>query len=108
MSNRRRLRDRRPGDGGLEFEQLLIEHPTTRQRVLYVLPKIPEAAPPAVREGVARRRLTVIAGRCPCGAEISLPDVAGGTVADVKVWHEDDCPAGDQLLLPLVRRWLAS
>jgi hypothetical protein len=36
-------------------------------RVAYLLPVIPDDAPPLVREGIARRRLAALEGRCPCG-----------------------------------------
>jgi len=66
------------------------------RRVLTLVPEIPEDAPPAVREGVARRRLVATTGRCPCGAQLHLPEhPTPGTFTSVAVHHEDWCPAAD-------------
>ena len=82
-----------------------------------VLPVIPEDAPHEVREGVARRRLVMETGECPCGAELAGPnrrqrrqmarDRARGQGAlwQVTVRHEDDCPALDGPLYDAIRRW---
>jgi hypothetical protein len=76
--------------------------------VLYVLPQVPEDAPPEVREGIARRRLTALTGRCPCGAEAPLPipaNVPAGVVSQPVIRHEDDCLAVDRVLVSHLRRW---
>lgn len=78
-------------------------------RVGLLLPVIREDAEPVVREGLARRRLTLLTGRCPCGARLHLPNRAtrramkrdrarGGGVWQVDVEHENDCPATDPRL----------
>lgn len=77
-----------------------------------VLPTIPDAAPAAVREGIARRRLTAVTGRCPCGATFRPPNRAErraaartGRVLHVRVEHEDDCPA---ITESIEKAWRAS
>ncbi|GAA4674321.1 hypothetical protein GCM10023215_02360 [Pseudonocardia yuanmonensis] len=64
-----------------------------------VLPAIPESAS-ASREDLARRRISAMTGRCPCGAALRLPNraerraaVRAGQVLSVAIEHEDDCPA---------------
>ncbi len=76
MSNGRRFR-RRLADGS----------------VVLVLPDIPDDAPQRVREGMARRRLVATTGRCPCGAELVVPEIRPGAVVTVAVEHEAGCPA---------------
>ena len=74
----------------------------------FLLPHIPDDAPDAVREGLARRRITAVEGTCPCGARLVLPNRAArraakraGQVLDVHVEHEDDCPA----ITDALQRW---
>lgn len=71
---------------------------TPPKRVLYIGPELSEDLPPRAREGIARRRLVATTGRCPCGAQLEVPDGAlrPGAVAVVAVEHEADCPAVDQ------------
>jgi hypothetical protein len=76
---------------------------SVRQPVV-VVPEIPEDAPARVREGLARRRLAVTTGRCPCGARLDLPATPSGTVTHVTLEHEPDCPAIDPALEQLVRQ----
>jgi hypothetical protein len=80
--------------------------------VAFVLPRIPDDAPEAIREGVARRRITAIDGKCPCGAQLVLPNRAArrkaartGEQIRMTVEHEDDCPAVDEALIAAIRRW---
>lgn len=68
---------------------------------------VPDDAPAVVREGLARRALTAD-GRCPCGAELVLPNRAERRAAvrarrllRVRVQHEDNCPA----IAPEVAAW---
>lgn len=70
------------------------------ERAAFVLPVVGEDLPPAVREGIARRRLTVLEGQCPCGAAFVAPNRAerrrarrNGRALHVAVEHEDGCPA---------------
>jgi hypothetical protein len=109
MSNRRRRTP--PPATGLRWETVLVVHPDTGRRALYVVPQVPEDAPPRLREGIARRRLAAREGCCRCGAEGPEPftlaaTVAPGSVNHTTVEHENDCPAGDEQLVPLIRRWL--
>ncbi|GAA2546424.1 hypothetical protein [Pseudonocardia hydrocarbonoxydans] len=74
-------------------------------RALVLSPTIPEDAPPAVREGIARRRITNTGGTCPCGARACLPNRATrrrakrrGEMTRVHVEHAVDCPATDEAL----------
>ena len=82
------------------------------QQVAYLLPEIPEDAPGELREGLARRRLTVLHGECPCGAKVELPNrearrraAAAGAVLRVEVEHEDGCPAVDRRVRAALGRW---
>lgn len=77
---------------------------------LMVLPVILERDDPTVREGIARRRITDVTGRCPCGAIRVLPNraerraaVKSGRTLHVDVVHEDGCPATDATLRGLLR-----
>ena len=80
--------------------------------VAFVLPTVPDEAPEAVREGLARRRITAIEGRCPCGGRLILPNREArrrakrtGEEIRMRVEHEDDCPAIDDTLIPAIREW---
>ncbi len=67
--------------------------------VVFVLPDIPDDAPARLREGLARRRICAITGRCPCGAEFTMPDhVEPGSVTLITVEHETDCPATNEAI----------
>jgi hypothetical protein len=75
---------------------------------------IPESAPEAVREGVARRNIVNTGGTCPCGARLVLPNRAErrraartGRVLDVRVAHEPECLAGTERLREAIGRWRA-
>ena len=69
---------------------------------------------PELAEALARRNVTVVTGRCPCGATVSLPNRAerrmaarhGGdpAVQHLVVHHEADCPAADENMAELRRR----
>jgi len=78
----------------------------------YLLPEIPDDAPHEVREGLARRRIAALEGRCPCGAVVVLPNReqrrrAARTRVSLRILveHEDDCPAVERELLEAIRRW---
>ena len=51
-----------------------------------------------VKEGAVRRRLVALTGKCPCGAELVVPELAPGSVTVVPVEHEPDCPAAEVVL----------
>jgi hypothetical protein len=90
------------------------------ERALFLGPQIPDHAPPAVREGIARRRIVTLGQPCPCGA--APPALSRQqrrqldrdrrkhrrTPIRLRVAHEPDCPAVDDTLLPALRRWLAT
>lgn len=72
-------------------------------RTLFVIPTIPDAAPAAVREGIARRRMVYLSDQhtCPCGAKLVPPNRkqrrSGRTVV-AAVQHMPECPASDEAL----------
>jgi hypothetical protein len=68
--------------------------PFRRRRLLFVGPDLTEEQSPRIREGIVRRRLTVSEGRCPCGAELRMPEPRPGVFTHVTVEHEPGCPAG--------------
>lgn len=76
-------------------------------RVGVIAPVVREDDDLRLREGVARLRLLLLDGRCPCGARLTMPnretrramrkDKRGrGGLWETRVQHEDDCPAGDE------------
>lgn len=69
-----------------------------RGPVVFVLPDLAEDLPPRVLEGIARRRLCAITGRCPCGAEMPAVVPFPGHVVHVAMEHEADCPATDDAI----------
>lgn len=104
----------RPGINGsatfrLNHDVTMLDVPGVG-RVGAVLPVVPEDAPPAVRDGIARRRLVVLDGACPCGARRSLPNReqrrrmrldrarAAAALWELTVLHAEDCPATDEAL----------
>lgn len=86
-------------------EMFVAEHPVLKQRTLFLLPVIPDDAPYAVREGIARRRVSAVTGRCPCGAVTDYGELAAGTVGVGEVLHERRCPADTHKLVKACRRW---
>jgi len=86
-------------------ELIVADNPVLRQRVAYVLPVVPEDAPHAIREGVARRRITATTGQCPCGAVVDYGDRRPGEVGVAEVWHQRSCPADTGRLVKACRRW---
>lgn len=83
-------------------------------RTLFVVPTIPDSAPEPVREGLARRRLALINGECPCGGRRprlsrqqrrAAQRRTGADIGSLQVVHEDGCPAIDEILLAHLRGW---
>lgn len=71
---------------------------------LYVGEAIRETDPPAVREGLARRRILATEGRCPCGASVPFdPRIIAPAIALREVEHAPDCPAADVNLATAMR-----
>ncbi len=69
-----------------------------------VVPIIPDQAPQHVREGLARQRLLLLTGQCPCGVRLTGPNRAqrrqmardehrGIGVWEVTPSHFAGCPA---------------
>ncbi len=78
-----------------------------RDGVVFVLPVSPDDAPVLVREGIARRRLVALEGKCHCGgrtlnraARRRLRKTRG--VTQLGFVHEDGCPAVDDVLLEAI------
>jgi hypothetical protein len=73
-------------------------------RALYVGDAIRESDPPAVREGLARRRMLATEGHCPCGARVPFdPRIIAPAVASHAIEHASDCPAADANLAAAMR-----
>jgi hypothetical protein len=97
----------------LTFEFAVVDD-DSGEVVAYLLPELPEDAPHDVLEGLARRRLTALDGRCPCGAVVEMPGRAArrraarrGVPVRVVVEHENDCPAVDRVLGAALGRWMS-
>lgn len=74
-------------------EFITIELPNG-QSMLYVCDVISESDPPAVREGIARRRTLALTGECPCGARSPFdPSKIAPSLVIEAIYHESDCPA---------------
>lgn len=67
-------------------------------RVMLVPPTVPMLGTKALKDGVARRRLTMIEGACPCGALLEV------SASGARCEHEDDCPARDEVILAELTR----
>lgn len=81
------------------------------EKFAFVLPIVREDLPAAVREGLARRRITVLEGTCPCGATFRPPNRAErrraartGQLLRASVAHENGCPATDEAIITALRR----
>ena len=74
---------------------------------------IPDDAPAAVREGLARQNVTNVFERCPCGVQVKLDRAArrriarGGALVG-HIWHEQDCPGGQDQLDAAIAEWCAA
>ncbi|MEC4611816.1 hypothetical protein [Tsukamurella tyrosinosolvens] len=79
----------------IEDEYVFFER--NGEKVAAILMVIPEKGSAAVREGIARRRLIVTEGKCPCGA-VWEPPVKDGNVMQLGAQHERGCPAIDEIL----------
>jgi hypothetical protein len=85
-------------------------------RTLFVVPRIPDDAPERVREGIARRRLATVTGRCPCGAERprlnreqrrKVARRKARYLGIAEIAHENDCPAISNEVERALGRWSA-
>ena len=88
---------------GIELEAIVFDVGTVRAMAL--LPIIPDDAPDPVREGIARRRIATIEGRCPCGIAFDYSRIPLGTVTHRTVEHRGHCPAIDRNVRRALRRW---
>ncbi len=101
----------------LAVEHIVRDYPDGN-RILFVVPVVPDDAPEVIREALARRRIATIGGTCPCGeSTITLTRqqrrarqrAATKRQANVIYGvfeHAHDCPAHDGHLFPLLRAWL--
>lgn len=88
---------------GIEVEAVTFDVGTVRAMAL--LPVIPDDAPDPVREGIARRRIATIEGRCPCGVGVDYSQIPRGAVTHRTVNHRDHCPAITRNVRRALRRW---
>ena len=99
-----------PGDpsGGKHLDVTLAL--INSAKALVVLLPIPDDAPPRIREGLARRNLVNCGGTCPCGAVATLPNRRERRrgILDIRVEHEDGCPAIDSTLRRALALWQAT
>jgi len=69
---------------------------TPPKHALIVSAEVPDGASARVKEGMTRRRLVAVTGRCPCGAVLEVPSrLEPGVLTLVPVEHEPTCPAVD-------------
>jgi len=73
------------------------------RRVLYIGDAVRECDPPAVREGIVRRRLLATRGQCPCGARSPFGPVPSGVTVQT-IPHGHDCPAAEENLTAAMRK----
>lgn len=78
------------GEGATEIVLCSILWSST-DVVALVLPVVTEAAAPQHRAAVARRRLTLLTGECPCGTRIV---VKGQKRRRASIRHRPGCRAG--------------
>jgi hypothetical protein len=64
---------------GIEYDYVVGE--LGGRRALYVLPVASEDMPSKIREGITRRRLAVLHGRCPSGGRKDLNRAARRALA---------------------------
>jgi hypothetical protein len=89
---------------GIDVEEIPIIIGTAT--VVAILPVIPDDAPDPVREGLARRRIAIVEGRCPCGVRIDFSTVTpGDVVQSMPLPHRDHCPARDRHVRRALKRW---
>ena len=70
-----------------------------------VMAPAPDDAPDNVKEGVTRRRLVSIDGRCPCGATLGPSTPPRHCLGSLLGTHQRDCPASDEALAAAIREW---
>lgn len=97
-------------DKNLRAAPIIAE--TEAGQTAFIVADVPDGAPDIVREGIARRRILAATRECPCGARVEMPSrqrrraaERWGEVPVAQIWHANDCPAGDDILLPAVDAW---
>ena len=65
-----------------------------KKRVAYVGPELSDSSSTKEKERIARRRVLVSTGRCPCGAELPTVENSVGVVV-LTVEHRQGCPAAE-------------
>jgi hypothetical protein len=75
----------------------------------YVGVAIRDEFPPAIKDGLVRRRTTALTGRCNCGAAIEVSTDTTGPLERLEGWvnHERGCPADDEWLTAAFAAWRA-
>lgn len=88
-----------------DAEEWLIPKDRPDDRIVVL--RVPDDAPALVREGIARQRLQVIEGVCPCGGRIVWSDgnPERGRLGRAVHQHWDDCPAGPAVFVPAMEAW---
>lgn len=94
--------------------------PDGRPTERIVVQRIPDDAPPLIREGLARRRIQAVEGVCPCrGPLVWRDEHPNAPIWDdepedderrlkttrVRAVHFGDCPAGDAVFVPAMVAW---
>jgi len=99
------IRDVAERGGRSYLARPLIPHGRPTDRM--IVQRIPDDAPPLIREGLARRRVQAIDGVCPCGGRMIWPDEAAerGVLRSIVAQHWGDCPAGDAVFIPAMLAW---
>lgn len=76
---------------------------------LAVLPVAQEDMPSRLREAITRRRIATITGVCPCGGRFQIAELHPlGEPSRATVWHENDCPAQEEVFDRLLGSWRAN
>lgn len=70
---------------------------------MFVIPALPDGAPPEVLNALDRRRRATLTGRCDCGARRRLDHLSPTPRAVIH--HADTCPAADPALADLLAAW---
>lgn len=95
-------------------QQLRVVTMPDGRRAAIIDSVIPDDAPDLVKEGLSRRALVNEGQDCVCGAMYPRPNRAQRrklkTVdyLSIEVVHADGCPAETELLVALVREWVAT
>ena len=73
-----------------------------RGEVAFVVASVPEDAPATVRDALDRRRRATLTGRCACCGRLHLRRMHPGQISQQIFVHEQECPAADGNLGPLL------